>query len=108
MLKNYFKVAVRNLLRNKFFSLINVMGLAVGMTACFLIFQYVRFESSYDSWHSKADRIYRVVTDAVTPGKTVQGGVTTAPIGINLKKDLPEVEDAVRFCRDGFLVTKGT
>lgn len=107
MLKNYFKVAIRNLLRNRIFSFINIMGLAVGMTACFLIFQYVRFENSYDSFHSKADRIYRVVTDAVTPSKTIHGGVTTAPVGITLKKDLPEVEDAVRFYKDGFLVTKG-
>jgi len=108
MLKNYFKVAVRNLLHNKFFSSINIMGLAVGMTACFLIFQYVRYESSYDSFHTKADRIYRVVTDAVTSAKTIHGGVTTPPVGIYLKKDFPEVEDAVRFTRDGFLVTKGS
>lgn len=107
MIKNYLKVAIRNLLRNSLFSFINIMGLAVGMAACFLIFQYVRFETSYDSFNSKADRIYRVVTDAVTPTKTIHGGVTTAPVGINLKKDLPEVEDAVRFTRDGFLVTKG-
>jgi len=108
MLKNYVRVAVRHLVRNKFFSLINIMGLAVGMTACALIFQYVRFETSYDSFHTKADRIYRVVTDAVTQGKTIHGGVTTAPVGINLVKDLPEVEDAVRFTRDGFLVKKGS
>ena len=61
MLKNYFKIAFRSLWRHRVFSIINIMGLAVGMTACFLIFLYVRFETSYDNFHSKADRIYRVV-----------------------------------------------
>ena len=58
MIKNYLKIAFRNLWRHRVFSFINIMGLAVGMTACFLIFLYVRFELSYDSFHSKADRIY--------------------------------------------------
>ena len=61
MIGNYFKIAFRNLWRHKIFSLINILGLTVGMTACFLIFLYVRFELSYDSFNTKADRIYRVV-----------------------------------------------
>ncbi len=61
MLKNYFKIAFSNLWRHRVFSFINILGLTVGMTACFLIFLYVRFELSYDDFHSKADRIYRVV-----------------------------------------------
>jgi putative ABC transport system permease protein len=107
MIKNYFKVAIRNLLRNRVFSFINIMGLAVGMTACFLIFQYVRFESSYDSFHSHADRIYRVVGDIKTPTETVSTGLTVTPIAPNLKKDFPEIEDAVRLSRDGILVHRG-
>ncbi|MDO6430169.1 ABC transporter permease [Flavitalea sp. BT771] len=107
MIRNYFKVAIRNLLRNKYFSFINIMGLAVGMTACFLIFRYVRFELSYDDFHAKADRIYRVAGDVVTPTKTVHAGVSVGPVAILLKKEFPEVEDAVRLYRDGFLVTKG-
>jgi len=107
MIKNYFKVAIRNLLRNRIFSFINIMGLAVGMTACFLIFQYVRFESGYDAFHSRADRIYRVVGDIKTPTGTISTGLTVTPVGPNLIKDFPEVEDAVRLWRDGILVHKG-
>ncbi len=82
------------------------MGLAVGMTSAFLIFIYVSFEKSYDDFHSKADRIYRVVTDVKTPTETIRTGMTTTPIAINVKKDFPEVEDAVRVTRDEFLVRK--
>jgi len=107
MFKNYFKTAWRNLVKNKAFSFINIIGLAVGMTSCFLIFLYISFETSYDNFHSKADRIYRVVTDTKTPSETITQGATTTPIAINMKKDFPEVEDAVRLRRDGFLVRKG-
>src|SRR5437773_1590620 len=100
MFKNYFTIALRNLWRHKVFSFINILGLAVGMSACFLIFLYVSFETSYDNFHTKADRIYRVVTDTKTPSETISQGVTTTPIAINLKKDFPEVEDAVRLGRD--------
>ncbi|MEX6687056.1 ABC transporter permease [Danxiaibacter flavus] len=107
MLKNYLKTAFRNLSRHKIFSFINIMGLAVGMTSAFLIFIYVSFEKSYDNFHSKADRIYRVVTDVKTPTETIRTGMTTTPIAINVKKDFPEVEDAVRVTRDEFLIRKG-
>lgn len=107
MFKNYLTIAVRNLLRHKAFSFINIMGLAVGMTACFLIFLYVGFELSYDNFHTKAERIYRVVTDTKTPSETIQQGATTTPIAINVKRDFAEVEEAVRLGRDGFLVRKG-
>ncbi len=107
MLKNYFKIAFRNLWRHKAFSFINIMGLAVGMTACFLIFLYVSFETSYDNFHSKADRIYRIVSDVKTPSETISSGITIAPLAVYLKEDFPEVEDAVRISSDGFLVRKG-
>ncbi len=60
MIRNYFKIAFRNLLRNKGFTFINITGLAVGMAATLLIFQYVAFERSYDRFHEKSDRIFRV------------------------------------------------
>ncbi len=108
MLKNYFKIAIRSLWRHKAFSLINILGLAVGMAACFLIYMYVNFELSYDNFHSKADRIYRVVADVKTPSETITTqGITSAPIAVNVKKDFPEIEDAVRLGWDGFLVKKG-
>lgn len=107
MLRNYFKVALRTLLQHRAFSFINILGLAVGLTACFLIFLYLRFESSYDNFHTKADRIFRVVTDIRTPTETAHEGATTAPIALNVKKDFQEVEDAVRLTNDGFLCRKG-
>ena len=60
MIKNYFIVALRNLSRNKLFSLINIGGLAIGLAACWLISLYVANETSYDKYHAKADRIFRV------------------------------------------------
>lgn len=107
MFKNYITVALRNLWRHKGFSFINIFGLSVGMTACFLIFLYVTFESSYDDFHTKANRIYRVVTDTKTPTETIKQGRTTTPIAINLKKDFDEVEEAVRFSDDAYLVRRG-
>ena len=71
MIRNYFKIAFRNLWRHKIFSLINILGLTVGITACFLIFLYVRFELSYDAMHQKSDRIYRMVSDIKTPTETI-------------------------------------
>ena len=107
MLLNYFKVAFRSLLRRKTFSLINILGLAVGITACFLIFMYVRFETSFDNFHTKADRIYRIVDDVITPTETIHSGLSQSPIAINVKRDFPEVEDAVRISGESFLVRIG-
>ncbi|HLX93950.1 MAG TPA: ABC transporter permease [Puia sp.] len=110
MLRNYFTVAIRNLWRHKAFSCLNILGLAVGMTAGFLIYLYVRFERSYDVFNSKADRIYRVVADVKTPSETIENqGITSGPIAINLKNDFPEVEDAARVTYDdgGYLIRIG-
>jgi len=106
MLMNYLTITLRTLRRHWTFSLINILGLSVGMTAFFLIFQYVRFETSYDRFHSKADRIYRVVADVITPTETLRQGLATSPVAINMKKDFPEVEDAVRLGTDSYLVQK--
>jgi putative ABC transport system permease protein len=107
MLKNYFKIAFRNLWRHRVFSLINILGLTVGMTACFLIFLYVRFELSYDSFHSKADRIYRVACDLKTPSDLLKMGGPSWAIGPHIGQDLPQIEAAVRTSGDELLVRKG-
>jgi len=107
MLKNYFKIAWRNLWKQRFFSLINIMGLAVGMSGCFLIYLYVHFETHYDAFNTKADRIYRVVTDIKTPSDLLQWNATSAPVAINMQKDFPEVEATVRVSNQSFLVRKG-
>ncbi len=60
MLQNYLKIAWRNLSKNRLYSAVNIFGLAIGMTACLLLWQYVRFEKSYDQFHTQKDRLYRV------------------------------------------------
>src|SRR5690349_13581816 len=107
MIKNYLKIAFRNLWRHRVFSFINIMGLAVGMTACFLIFLYVRFELSYDSFHTKADRIYRVVADIKTPTEVINAGGPSWAVPPNAKDEFPEVESFVRVTDDEVLVRKG-
>ncbi len=83
------------------------MGLTVGMTAFFLIFMYVKFELSYDSFHPKADRIYRVVCDLKTPTETINGNGPSWAIGPHLKNDFPEIESTLRITDASLLVRKG-
>jgi len=104
MIKNYFKIAVRNLLKNKGFSLINIIGLAVGMTACFLIFIYVKFELSYDTFHEKADQIYRLNVDIKSSNNVMKLGISSAPMGPAIKADFPEVLESTRLFPTGFLI----
>ncbi len=97
MLRNYFKVALRNLLRYKFFSLINIIGLAIGMAASILIALWVIDELSYDEYNEKADRIYRVERDIFYNNERFLVPVTGAIYGSTIKSDLPEFEDMVRL-----------
>lgn len=106
MIRNYIKIAFRNLWRRKVFSLINIMGLAIGMTACFLIYLYVTFELSYDSFHSKSDRIYRIVADIKTPTEVINGNRPSWAVPPNIKDEFPEVESFVRIGGDNMLVRK--
>lgn len=107
MLKSYLIVALRNLWKRRGFSLINILGLSVGLTACFLIFLYVRFEYSYDGFHVKANRIYRVVSDIKTPSETVHANGPAWPVGPALQREFPEIESAVRTATVSFLFRKG-
>ncbi len=106
MLKNYFKIALRNLWRKRAFSFINVTGLAVGMACCFLIFLYVHFELSYDRFHQKADRIYRVVGDLTSSTEILHWYVTPGPLARSIKNEFPQVQAVTRFTDLGVLVQK--
>lgn len=106
MLKNYLKIAFRNLWRHKGFSFINIMGLTVSMTACFLIFLYISFELSYDSFHEKKDRIYRIVADIKTPTEVIKAGGPSWAVPPNVKSEFPEVESVVRLSNESLLVRK--
>jgi len=97
MIKNYFKIALRTLLRHRGFAFINVAGLAVGLACCVLILAYVRHEWSYDRHHENADRIYRLVLDVHTPDETAHAAVSVLPFGPALKAEYPEVLGYVRF-----------
>lgn len=107
MLQNYLKTAFRNLWKRRAFSLINMLGLTVGLTACLLIFFYVRFESSYDSFHAKAGRIYRVACDVATPTETIRANGPAWPVLPALKREFPEIMAAVRTVNVSFLFRKG-
>ncbi len=92
MIKSYFKTAWRNLWKNKAFSLINVLGLSLGMAACLLILQYVNFELSYDHFNKNAPNLYRVVNDRYQNNKLIQHGtITYSAIGKAMQDDYPEV-----------------
>lgn len=96
MVYNYFKIAFRNLWKHKTFSAINIAGLAAGLTACFFILSYVRFELSYDNFHSKADRIVRLRDDVITPTETIPNAISVYPAGPAIAAEFPEVESYTR------------
>lgn len=97
MIRNYFKTAWRNLWKNKVFSLINILGLSLGMAACLLILQYVNFELSYDQFNKNAPNLYRVVNDRYQNNKLIQHGtITYSAVGKAMKTDFPEVVDNTR------------
>src|ERR1700679_3135618 len=104
MLRNYIKIAFRNLWRHKGFSLINIVGLAVGMTAFLLIFMYVTFELSYDDFHAKGDQVYRLNVDIKSANDLMKLSQSTAPMGPALKADFPEVLDYTRVFAYGDVV----
>lgn len=97
MLKNYFVIAWRNLLKNRTFSIINIAGLAVGLACFILIALYVVDELSYDRYHQKASRIYRINSDIRFGGTDLKLAVSSDPMGATLKKDYPQVEQFVRI-----------
>lgn len=107
MIKNYLKVAFRNILRHKVYSLINIFGLAIGMALCLLILVYVQDELSYDGFHEKADRIYRIAQTEdhngdLTNVMRIAPGATT-----RLEIDFPEaIEKTVRIFPAGEVWTK--
>ncbi|PHN06282.1 ABC transporter permease [Flavilitoribacter nigricans] len=97
LFKNYLKVAWRNMLKSKAFSSINLAGLAIGLAACLLIFQYVHFESSYDQFHKNNPDIYRVQLDRTYPDRHDQSAGCTAFLGPALKEEIPEVRDFTKL-----------
>src|SRR6516164_4997483 len=107
MLENFFKITLRNLWRNKVFSAINIAGLAIGMASAMLILLWVSHEISFDRFHEKTGRIYRLYSRDDYNGKPDVWGRVTSLMGPELKQNYPEVEEAVRVNTVYFLVTVG-
>ncbi|EHQ26291.1 ABC transporter permease [Mucilaginibacter paludis] len=107
MIRNYIKTAYRSLKKNKGFTALNVLGLALGLTAFLLIVLYVVDELSYDRYNTNADRIYRVNEDLKLGNNTVQYAVCMPPLAQTLKADFPDIENVVRLKKaDSFRIKK--
>jgi len=101
----YFKIALRNILRNPGYAVINMAGLAIGLACSLLILMWVVHELSYDRFHEHADDIYRVVQEVHFSDHTTTWAVTQGPLGPHLKEDYPEVINFTRFAIKDFLLT---
>src|SRR5258706_4473360 len=97
MIKNYFKIAWRNLQKHKSFSFINILGLAIGIAACMIIFLYVHNELTFDQYNVNADRIARITTTVKAPESGLVMATSPTPLADALKRDYPEVEATVRL-----------
>lgn len=108
MLKNYLTIAFRNLRKQRFYTAINILGLAIGITSCLIIVLYVTHELSYDRQHEASDRIYRIDCEVKFGPNHLRLAVAPAPMADALRNDYPEVESAARFWNDGSMLIKRT
>ena len=106
MFKNYFKIALRNISRNKFSSIINISGLAIGLASAIFIFLYVQDELRYDSFIKDANRIYQVNIDGKMGGEEILTGNTPPPVGAALMKSFPEIKTYTRIFRPGDVIVR--
>ncbi|MGE5810031.1 MAG: ABC transporter permease [Ignavibacteria bacterium] len=97
MLKNYLKIALRNLRKNKIYSFITIFGLSIGLACSMLMLIYIYYEFSYDRFNKKADRIYRLGREISSAEGEMREPLSSAKAAVILKQDYPEVADAVRF-----------
>lgn len=106
MFRNYFKVALRNILKHKFFAAINIVGLVIGMTCCLLIFIYVQDEVSFDKFHTKAPEIYRIGLHGRIAGQEIYTATTCLPVGPTMQREIPGIEAMVRLIQQGDVTFK--
>jgi len=99
MFKNCIKIALRNIQKHKGYSFINILGLAVGISCCILIFLYVQNELTYDRYHENSDRIYRISSTFITSGESIRIAEASPALGPRLKEEYPEIEEYVRIRR---------
>jgi len=101
MIKNYFKIAIRNIIKHKSFSFINILGLAIGIACSILILLFVTNELSYDKFHEKADRIYRIAVRASIGDTKINQTYSSSITFQKLLEDFPEIENGIKFLRLG-------
>src|SRR3954469_19234264 len=101
MLKNLLTIAFRNLLKDKTYAFINVLGLTIGITCSLFLLFYILDETSFDRYHKDAENIYRVVSNIKEPDNAFTWASTQLPLRDELRDNYPEVINAVRFIRMG-------
>lgn len=101
MLRNLFTIAIRNIIKDKTYSAINILGLTIGITCSMFLLLYILHELSYDRFHKNADNIYRVVSDIKEPDNAFVWAVAQIPLTDELRDNYPEVKNAVRFFGTG-------
>lgn len=106
MIKNYIRIAFRNILKYRGYSVINIFGLAIGIACCLLIMLFVKDELSYDRHYENSERIYRLTVKGVLGDNEFFGAVSCPPLAKTLVHEMPEVEDAVRIRSFGFPVLR--
>jgi putative ABC transport system permease protein len=99
MIRNYLKIAFRNLIRQKGFSFTNISGLAIGMVCTIMILFWVQHELSYDRYHTNGERVYRILQH-IQFSEIVTWAINQGPLGPALKEEIPEIEEQTRFCFD--------
>jgi putative ABC transport system permease protein len=106
MLRNYLTIALRNLRKQRFYTFINIFGLAVGIASCLIIVLFISYELSYDKYHAKASRIFRVNGEIKFGVNHYRLAVASAPFGEAMAADFPEIETYVRFRSQGSFLVK--
>ncbi|HVO75091.1 MAG TPA: ABC transporter permease [Ignavibacteriaceae bacterium] len=105
MFNNYFKTALRSLIRNKSFAIINVMGLTIGIASCILLYSLISFEKSYDNFHKDKDRIYRVVSEIKNNDGVRYSPGVPFPVAGGLRNDFPNLEEVASIISADGLIT---
>ena len=105
MLRSYLKISFRNLLKNKNYSLINILGLTIGLSGSFILFLFIIDELSFDKFHPDYDKLYKVVDEFTYSGKSTRTSEIAAPTGPEMNEIFPEVRDFVRLRKEDAIIS---
>ncbi len=105
MFKSYFRTALKNLTNNRLYSFVNITGFSIGIASCMLIFLYIQYELSYDSFNTNADRIYRLTEILHLPKEDNARAVSSPPMASTLQSSLPEIQKTVRINFSGRIIS---